>query len=418
LSALYSIGIYITEFAIRCLAVFNSKLKKGTDGRKTTFSKLSNAITSRDKTIWMHCASLGEYEQGLPVLQELKVAYPSHKIVVSFFSPSGYEVKKNGTLADVVVYLPLDTLANARQFLNAVHPDLVIFVKYEIWPNLLLEIKKRNITALLISATFRKNQSFFKWYGQLTKKALFAFDHIFTQDENSKILIKSIGYHNVTVSGDTRFDRVTNQLNMDNTVAFLKDFTDNKTTIVFGSSWPEDDALFIPFINNYKNSEVKFIIAPHNINKNYTARLLKQIKRNVVYFSELESKDPKEYAVFILDTIGYLSKAYSYSDIAYVGGAAGKTGLHNVLEPAVFGIPVIIGKNYDTFPEAKQLIDLGGITAVKSSTSLHNILEELILNLDKRKMQGQLNSDFVTLNKGAVNPIINYINNLTFKSSH
>jgi 3-deoxy-D-manno-octulosonic-acid transferase len=316
------------------------------------------------------------------------------------------------------VYLPLDTLANARQFLNAVHPDLVIFVKYEIWPNLLLEIKKRNITALLISATFRKNQSFFKWYGQLTKKALFAFDHIFTQDENSKILIKSIGYHNVTVSGDTRFDRVTNQLNMDNTVAFLEDFTDNKTTIVFGSSWPEDDALFIPFINNYKNSEVKFIIAPHNINKNYTARLLKQIKRNVVYFSELESKDPKEYAVFILDTIGYLSKAYSYSDIAYVGGAAGKTGLHNVLEPAVFGIPVIIGKNYDTFPEAKQLIDLGGITAVKSSTSLHNILEELILDLDKRKMQGQLNSDFVTLNKGAVNPIINYINNLTFKSSH
>lgn len=360
----------------------------------------------------MHCASLGEFEQGLPVIQKLKIEYPNHKIIISFFSPSGYEVKKRTPFADVVVYLPLDTKANAKRFLSAIHPDLIIFVKYEIWPNLLLEIKKRKLTALLISATFRKKQSFFRWYGALMKKALFSFEHIFTQDENSKKLIESIGYKSVSISGDTRFDRVASQLNINNTIDFLSDFINNKTTIIFGSSWPEDDALFIPFINNYKSSDVKFIIAPHNISTNYTTQLVKQIKQKTICFSELDGKNLKEYSVFIIDTIGYLGRAYSYADIAYVGGAAGKTGLHNVLEPSVFGIPIVIGGNFEKFPEAKVLIAKNGISSVTSSKELCLKLEELIINIEKRKTQGQINADFVNNNKGAVIQIIDYIRTL------
>lgn len=409
MKGLYSIGIYLAGFVIRLLAVFNPKLKHGLLGRKATFSILRKTISPTDKTIWMHCASLGEYEQGLPVLEELKTKYPNHKFIISFFSPSGYEVKKNVTIADAVVYLPLDTKNNAKQFLDLAHPDLILFVKYEIWPNLLLEIKKRTLKALLISATFRKNQSFFKWYGLLMKKALFAFEHIFTQDETSKILIESIGYNSVSVAGDTRFDRVFSQLKNDNTIDFIDTFKDGKTTVVFGSSWPEDDALFIPFINTYTSSEVKFIIAPHNINSNYTTSLKKQLKVASVCFSELNKKNPKNYRVFILDTIGYLSRAYNYADIAYVGGAAGNTGLHNILEPAVFGIPIIIGKNYAKFPEAKALIERNGVKSVTNKKELCHSITLLIENKTQQEVSGKINADYIKNNTGAVIQIIDYI---------
>ena len=407
--SLYNIIIHISGFIVQILAIFNSKLKQGVVGRKETFPRLKKAISSSNKTIWMHCASLGEYEQGLPLLQELKLEYPDHKIVLSFFSPSGYENKKNTIYADVVVYLPLDTKANAKQFLDATRPDLILFVKYEIWPNMLLEIKKRNLKALLISATFRKNQTFFSWYGKLFKKALFAFEHIFTQDEDSKKLILKIGYNSVSVSGDTRFDRVSNQLKTDNTIDFIENFKDHKTTIIFGSSWPEDDALIIPFINNYPSSSIKYIIAPHNVNPNYTTSLLKQIKQKTICFSDLKNKNPKDHTVFILDTIGYLSKAYSYADIAYVGGAVGKTGLHNVLEPAVFGIPIIIGGNYKKFPEAKALIESKGIFYVTNKEELGLNIKSLVENPENQKTQGQINANYIIKNKGAVIHIMDYI---------
>ena len=406
---LYTIGIYIAGFVIQIFAVFNFKLKQGVVGRKETFKTLKSTISSSDKTIWMHCASLGEYEQGLPLLQEVKIKYPNHKILLTFFSPSGYVNKKNTDFADIVVYLPLDTTTNAKRFLDIIKPDLILFVKYEIWPNFLFEIQKRKLKALLISATFRENQIFFKWYGSLMRKALFAFEYIFTQDEKSKQLIENIGYNSVSVSGDTRFDRVSNQLKIDNTIDFIEAFKNHKTTVIFGSSWPEDDALYIPFINSYTSSSIKFIIAPHNINPGYTASLLQQIKKKTICFSELGSKNPKDYTVFILDTIGYLSKTYSYGDIAYVGGAAGKTGLHNVLEPAVFGIPIIIGKNFDKFPEAKDLIDSKGITSVTNPKKLGLILEALIENPEKRKNLGKINANYITKNRGAVIQIMSYI---------
>ena len=405
---LYSIGIHIAGFILKVLSPFNTKLKLGVEGRKHTFSILKQNITKTDKTIWMHCASLGEFEQGLPVLKALKTAYKNHKIVVSFFSPSGYENKKYIPLADSVVYLPIDTKSNAKQFLDLIHPDLIVFVKYDIWPNFLAEIKRQQLKAILISASFREQQSYFKWYGGLVRQSLFAFEHIFTQNESSKELLGNIQFNNVSVSGDTRFDRVAQQLDIDNSIDFIEEFKNNTDTIIFGSSWPEDDKLFIPFINNCKK-DIKFIIAPHKISANYTASLKSQIHKKTITYSEKDKENLANYDVFILDTIGYLSKAYSYADIAYVGGGAGKTGLHNILEPATFGIPILIGENYDKFPEAKILINLKGVTSVTDAEELGLKLKSLIGSKDIRDEQGQINSNYIKQNIGAVIQIMDYI---------
>jgi 3-deoxy-D-manno-octulosonic-acid transferase len=409
LRLLYSIGIHIASVVIKLLALFNLKLKLGVNGRKATFNKIKSSIKPTDKTFWYHCASLGEYEQGLPVFEALKEKYPNYKVVLSFFSPSGYEVRKNTTIADVVVYLPLDTKTNARRFLNLVNPDYIVFVKYEIWPNLLLEVKKRNLNAILISAVFRESQNFFKWYGSFMKASLFAFKHIFTQDENSKTLLKNINYNNVSVSGDTRFDRVTNQLKVDNTVDFIEKFKNNQLCVVFGSTWPDDDKLFLDYIN--QNPDIKFIIAPHNIKESYTSSIKSQLTVKTISYSEMMSgKNISDSNVFILDTIGYLSRVYSYADMVYVGGAAGHTGLHNILEPAVFGVPIIIGKNYDKFPEAKTLIKLEGVTSIKTPVAFKEIISNLKTDPSLRKKQGKINADYIEKNRGAVTKIQDYIN--------
>lgn len=413
MKGLYSIGIYIASIVIKITALFNSKLKQGVVGRKQTFSKLKNSINPNDNIFWFHCASLGEYEQGLPVFEALKAKYPNYKVVLTFFSPSGYEIKKNATIADVVVYLPLDSKANAKQFLDLVNPDYILFVKYEIWPNFLHEIKNRDLKAVLISAVFRKDQSFFKWYGSYTKSALFGFKHIFTQDENSKVLLHDIRYDSVSISGDTRFDRVYNQLKMNNSVSFIELFKDDKLCVVFGSTWPEDDKLYLDFINNNENLDVKFVIAPHNIKASYIASLKSQLKIKTICFSELtETNNLENYNVFILDTIGYLSKVYSYTDIAYIGGGAGSTGLHNILEPAVFGIPILIGKNYDKFLEAKTLVDLGGVISISSSNTFNSALNALINDEVLRKNQGKITKSFINKNRGAVIKIMDYLESL------
>ena len=409
MKVLYSIGIYIASIIIKPIALFNSKLKKGVIGRKETFKKLEYAVNQGDKTFWFHCASLGEYEQGLPVFEALKTKHPDYKIVLSFFSPSGYEVRKNTKIADVVVYLPLDSTANAKRFLDLVNPDYTVFIKYEIWPNLLLELKKRKLNAILISAVFRETQSFFKWYGGFMTDSLFAFKHIFTQDENSKKLLETIDYKNISVSGDTRFDRVSNQLKIDNSLAFINQFIDKKTAVVFGSTWPEDDKLYLDFINSNENSDLKFVLAPHNIKSSYTASLKSQLKQKTISYSEMTNQDLSQYKVFILDTIGYLNKVYSYADIAYVGGGAGSTGLHNILEPAIFGIPIIIGKTYDKFPEAHILINEGGVTSVSNSMEFESAINTLLQNNILKETQGRINRDFIEKNRGAVIQILNYI---------
>lgn len=381
----------------------------GVEGRSKSFAILEKQLSANDRTFWFHCASLGEYEQGLPIFKQLRKEHPDHKIVLTFFSPSGYEIRKNTAIADIVIYLPLDTKANATRFVKLVNPELTIFVKYDIWPNYLSELKKRKLRAILISATFRKEQSYFQFYGQMMRNALSAFEYIFVQNESSKKLLDAIGFKASAIAGDTRYDRVSDQLQQDNTLPFIEQFKDGKTCVVIGSSWPEDENLFVNYINSLSSQDTKFIIAPHNIKNDQIQKFANQLRKKIILFSEKENQNLSGYDVFIIDTIGILSKIYSYADIAYVGGAMGKTGLHNILEPAVFGVPVIIGKNYKKFPEAYQMIENGGVVSIKNQQELQEILDELLNNSQKREGLGQLNSSFIEKNKGAIIQIMDFI---------
>ncbi len=409
LSLTYNIGINLLHFGLKCSSSFNEKIKQGVIGRSETFKILEKNLNVNDKTLWFHCASLGEYEQGLPVFTALRNHYPNHKIILSFFSPSGYEIRKNSPIADIVIYLPLDTKNNANRFIETVKPELTVFVKYDIWPNFLNKLKSKNSRAILISAVFRKNQRFFKFYGKELRQALFAFEHIFTQNEVSKDLLNTINYHQVTVSGDTRFDRVSNQLKQNNYLDFIESFKNNKSCIVAGSTWGEDESLFINYINSEASKDVKFIIAPHNINSVQIHQLKSKLNTETILFSEKDGKQLSTASVLIINTIGLLSKTYSYADIAYVGGAIGTTGLHNTLEPAVFGVPIIIGSNHSKFPEAKSMIDNGGMFSVSNQKEFNLILNELINNDKKRSFTGNQNANYIQKNAGAVVQILNYL---------
>ena len=406
---LYNILMILAGFILKIIAVFSPKMKLFVNGRKAVFSILSSKIKSEDKTIWFHAASLGEYEQGLPVIEKIKVKYPNHKIVITFFSPSGYEVRKNNTVAHVTVYLPLDTTNNAERFIKLVHPDLVFFIKYEYWPNYLNELKKRNIRTFLISGIFRENQAFFKWYGKFYRSALDTFEYFFVQNSKSKDLLLQLGKANVSVSGDTRFDRVATILEKDNTLDFISDFKNNTLTIVAGSSWPKDENYLVDYINK-TNQKVKFIIAPHNIKGEQIQELKNSITKKTVLFSEHENKNMSEYDVFIIDTIGILTKIYSYADMAYVGGGFGTAGLHNILEPATFGVPIIIGPNFSNFSEAIALINMEGCITVSNQSELNEGFDNLIQNDDLRLEKGHICSTFVQMNTGATNVILKYLN--------
>ena len=385
-------------------------MKLFVNGRKDVFPTLKNKIAPNDKTIWFHAASLGEFEQGLPVMEQIKKQFPQHKIIVTFFSPSGYEVRKNNSIADVTVYLPLDTKSNAQKFLELVHPELVFFIKYEYWPNYLNELKKQNTKTYLISGIFRENQAFFKWYGGFYRKALQTFDYFFVQNDSSKQLIQNIGFNNVKVSGDTRFDRVVSILERDNTLDFIEQFKNNQITIVVGSSWPKDENLLVNYINN-SSENVKFIIAPHNIKGEQIANLKQQIEKATVLFSEKENKNLAEFQVFIIDTIGILTKIYSYADIVYVGGGFGNPGVHNILEPATFGVPIVVGPNYSHFAEATALINMNGCVSITNQKQLNEAFDLLLNNEDERHEKGHICSTFVQMNKGATDIILKHILN-------
>ncbi len=405
---IYNLSIHLASFGLRIVALFNKKMKLFVNGRKDVFEILQQKISSEDKTIWFHCASLGEFEQGVPIMETIKKQRPDHKIVVSFFSPSGFEVKKNTPLADAVVYLPMDTRANAKKFLTAVHPTMALFVKYEFWPNYLLELQKKNVPTYLVSGVFRKDQIFFKSYGGFMRKALQSFDHFFLQDENSEELLKNIGFSNVTVSGDTRFDRVSHQIEMDNTLKFAEDFKGNSLCIVCGSTWPEDEVVLLDYINAAPEN-VKFIIASHKIEADKISDFTNKIIKKTVLHSNKDEVNISDYDVLIIDCIGLLSKLYSYADIAYVGGAMGSTGLHNILEPATFGVPIVIGKNYGEFPEAIRLRDLAGLFSIKNASECSEILNKLVTNKDFRTKTGMISGHFVNKNTGATAKIMRHI---------
>jgi len=408
---LYNFLTHISTFFIWVSQLFKPKMKLFVRGRKSVFDQLRSVINQNDLTIWFHCASLGEFEQGVPVMERIKKMYLGHKLVITFFSPSGYEVKKDSQIADVITYLPLDTPGNVRKFLRLVHPSVVVFVKNEIWPNYLFEIKKKNIPVVLISALFRSDQSFFKTSGRFIRKALFSFDHIFVQDQRSLELLNDIDYDQATISGDTRFDRVSRQLEQNNILEFMSDFKQDSTCVVMGSTWPEDEQLYTKFINE-SPSNVKFIIAPHKIDRTKIDAFLKTVNQKWILYSEKDRKSPNEYDILIIDTIGLLTKIYSYADVAYIGGAMGKSGLHNILEAATFGIPIVIGKNFSKFPEALQLQHIGGLFSVKNSVEFSEIVSKLVMDIDFRNKTGMISGHYVNSNTGATDTIIKFFEDL------
>tara|TARA_B110000967_G_scaffold209618_1_gene266641 strand:- start:273 stop:1514 length:1242 start_codon:yes stop_codon:yes gene_type:complete len=405
---LYNLIVSLARLFLQIIALFNKKIKLFVDGRKETFQKLSNTISNTDKVVWIHCASLGEFEQGRPIIEKIRKTYTNHKIVLTFFSPSGYEVRKNYSEVDVVCYLPLDTKLNARKFIDLVRPEIAIFVKYEFWPNILNELKSRKVTTILVSGIFRIDQVFFKPIGSWMRKSLQTFSHFFVQDENSEKLLNSIGIHNVRVSGDTRFDRVHEIPLQDNTLNFIQEFKQDQLTFVAGSTWEEDEELIVDYINNKASASEKFIIAPHNINSKEIKELQKAINKKTVLFSEKENQNLKDAYVFIIDTIGILTKIYSYADIAYVGGGF-ETGLHNILEPATFGVPIIIGPKYDKFREAVGLVNEGGCFVVYNKEEFNDQLKELFTDADDRTKKGKITKKFISQNIGATKIVLDYI---------
>ncbi|OXG00889.1 3-deoxy-D-manno-octulosonic-acid transferase [Flavobacterium araucananum] len=405
---LYNLVVSIAGFFLKIVALFSPKIKLFVQGRKNVFAILEQKINPSDKTIWFHSASLGEYEQGLPVIEKIKEKYPSHKIIVTFFSPSGYEVRKNNTVADVTIYLPLDTKSNAKKFLKLAHPEFAFFIKYEFWLNYLKELETSKTPTYLISGIFRENQMFFKWYGGFYRKALKAFTYFFVQNEISKEKIEAIGFHNVIVSGDTRFDRVNAILERDNTLDFIENFKNNSPIIVIGSSWPKDEVLLTQYINQAPDN-IKFIIAPHNIKTDQINNLKSQITKSTVLFSEKNDQDLSRYNVFIIDTVGLLTKIYSYGTIAYVGGGFGNPGIHNILEPATFGLPIVIGPNYSNFAEAIELVALNGCAVISNINELKENLDRLLNDKNFLQEKSQICKTYIQDNKGAINTIMNIV---------
>jgi len=397
MKTLYDLGIALISVYIRIGSLFNKKLKLLYTGRKETWEKL-RSVRKEGPTIWIHAASLGEFEQGRPLIESIKKNFPEKKIVLTFFSPSGYEVRKNYDLADHVLYLPSDTKANARRFIDAVNPEKVFFVKYEFWYNFLHELNKRSIPVYGISVIFRKEKVFFKWYGGWFRKILGFFTHFYLQDEQSAGLLRRIGINKFTVAGDTRFDRVKEIAGAASDIKVAERFSKGYKTIVAGSSWPPDEKILAKYIDKAPE-DVKMIIAPHVIDESH----IKQIESmlNVPFFritSPIE--EPEKYKVMIVNTIGMLSAIYRYGQIAYIGGGFG-IGIHNTLEAAVYGIPVLFGPNYKRFKEACDLIDAGGGFEIRTFDDFNSIVTEMWEDEGLLEKRGSLAGKYVESMCGA-----------------
>ena len=411
--SLYNFSTFIASKLILLSPLFSPKMSLFVKGRKSVIDTIKSTLKKGDKTIWFHCASLGEYEQGVPIIKKTKEEFPDHKIIVSFFSPSGFEVKKNDKLADCTVYLPLDTPKNAKNLIDLLQPSVAIFIKYEFWPNYLFELKKKSIPTILVSGLFRKDQVFFKFYGGFMRRTLNSFSHFFVQDQLSKNLLEQLKISQVSVSGDTRFDRVSDQLSMNNELDFMALFKQDLFCLVCGSTWPKDESILINYINNFSNN-TKFIIAPHEVNNLRVESLKKKLKVKTVLYSDIEKYNISDYQVLIIDTVGLLTKVYSYADVAYIGGGIGMgaNGLHNILEAATFGVPIIIGENYTNFPEAKKLKKLNGLFSVATPQEFIDIFNQLKTDAPFCEKTGLISKNFILNNRGATDIILNYLQQL------
>jgi len=399
---IYNLFLVLFAIGIRVTAIVNPKAKSWLIGRRK-FPEIPNA----PKTIWMHSASLGEFEQGRPLLEAIREKYPNYRIILTFFSPSGYESRKNYKGVDAVIYLPSDSANNAERFLEMIKPSLVLWVKYEYWYYYLKAIKKRKIPLLLISGLYRKDQPFFKWYGSIWKEMLMCFSHIFIQNEASALLLKKINKPlPVSLSGDTRFDRVTAIAEARKEIPAVAKLCAGKKVIVAGSTWKEDEEKWANYA--IKHPEVLLIIAPHMVDQNH----IKEMKArfiNSILFSQLDQHNIQNKNVLIIDNIGMLSKLYQYADITYVGGGFGNNGIHNILEAAVYGKPVIIGPIYKKFYEAEELIESGGAFSIQNAVALEKLTDELFSNKEKLHQSGEAAYNYVKKRRGATEIIINHI---------
>ena len=405
---IYNIAIIKVRALMFILKYFNSKIRSFNNERKNVLKNLENSVSKNDNHIWIHVASLGEYEQGLPIFKEIKSLYKNHKIILSFFSSSGYEVQKNNSIGDLTIYLPLDSPSNAKKLISIVNPKMAFFVKYEFWPNYLYNLKKNNTPTYLLAGLFRKNHWFFKWYGSgflnLLKSSI---THFFVQNKESKSLLASYNITNCTLMGDSRFDRVNSLLNQNNEIKNIKEFIGDKICLVAGSTWKEDESIMINSIND--NNDLAWIIAPHQINKKQIKKFQDKLKCESIIHSNLNQNNITTAKVLIIDSIGLLTRLYSYSDISYVGGGMGNSGLHNILEPAIFKNPILIGKNYLNFPEAKNLIAENGAISVKDAKEFKRILNELIENKRERIKMGEINFNYIKSNLGTTKNVISYL---------
>jgi 3-deoxy-D-manno-octulosonic-acid transferase len=405
---LYQIFTGLYPFVIKLISPFNAKARLWVSGREGVLLKMKKTISGKDKLVWMHCSSLGEFEQGRPLLEKIKSNFPSYKILLTFFSPSGYEVRKNYAGADYIFYLPADNKKNVVQFYDIVQPQFIVFVKYEFWYYYLAEAKKRKIPLLLISAIFRKTQLFFSKYGGFHRSMLFCFTHFFVQNNESFDLLKTAGFsNNVTLSGDTRFDRVIEIAESFQPISVIENFCKGSNVVVAGSTWLEDDRELAHYVNT--RITMKFVIAPHDIGKDRLQECLKLYKHSVLFSALNNALPATNINAIIIDNIGMLSRLYKYGTIAYVGGGFGADGVHNVLEAAVYGKPVIYGPEFEKFNEAIELIERDGGISIKSALELEASFDALLNNNENYRKKAESALQYVYSNKGSTEKILQFI---------
>ena len=402
---LYNICIVVYVLLIRMVAPFNRKARLWCEGRRGLIERMRSTIGDAERIVWIHSSSLGEFEQGRPIVDYIRTNYPEYKILLTFFSPSGYEMRKNYPNADYVFYIPADTRRRVRQFLDVVKPELAIFVKNEFWLNMLAELRRRNIRTYIASAIFRRNSIFFHPLGGIWREALRTFETLFVQNEGSKELLAEIGVENVVVAGDTRFDRVIAIADEAKRVEVIEKFKGDKRLFVAGSTWGPDEEILLPLIN--ENPDIKFVIAPHEMDEERIERLLREVKGGAVRYTQLPD-DFAEKQVLVLDTIGLLSRVYGSAEWAYIGGGFG-AGIHSTLEAAVYGMPVAFGPKYGKFKEACDLIELGAGRSVRSAEELKVWFDELKSDNDYQARLSALAKVYVGQHRGVTEKIIQAI---------
>ena len=403
----YNLILNLSYTLLRFLRFFSNKIRLFIVGRKEVFTHLESQGVNKGNWVWFHVASLGEFEQARPLILEYRQAFPKHKVLLTFFSPSGYEIQKKFNSADCICYLPWDTLGNVNRFLDFCNINRAIFVKYEFWPNYFNGLSKRKIPVYSVSSIFRPNQLFFKSYGKDYRSILYDIKHFFVQNNESKKLLNSIGIDKVSVSGDTRIDRVYDLTQNHQKIEIIEKFLKNQVCFVAGSTWPEDYELMDHFLKN--PIPIKIIIAPHEVSKQSIETLEKRIYLPYTKWSNFNEDRDTDKAVMIVDTIGQLAKIYRYAKFAYVGGGMKQSGLHNTLEPAAYGIPVVIGKYFRRFQEAVLLQQKGGISSVQSTNGFEKIIDALMNDQKLVERMGKINKNYIEMGKGASQNIIKTI---------